>query len=216
MDGIDRGSQYGYSLYRMGIFESSGTNTLPFVSGEGEDTVELVVGNTLNQGLSQYFSDNTTGDAFTYDAMLNDASDFVQLVNAYSSKRGKLTSDEASIEHIGDYTIEIEATDRYGASVSTSFLLIVREETTAVFDASLADNITVYPNPANEYVTIDQAGSWIDNISIFDVQGSEIKSMRNVVSGGEITIPVSGIQPGVYYIVMHAGQQQIVRKLIKQ
>ena len=64
-------------------------------------------------------------------------------------------------------------------------------------DAIEAANVTVYPNPAKDYITVD-CGERISNVTIFRASGQLVKSVGGADAEGSIHV---GDLPAGYYIV---------------
>ena len=76
------------------------------------------------------------------------------------------------------------------------------------------DKVTVYPNPASEYVTIHlEDNSGTVSVVLYDTMGrlvSEIYSSEE----NKITLDVSGFGAGVYYVKISKGKTSTVKRLI--
>jgi hypothetical protein len=76
-----------------------------------------------------------------------------------------------------------------------------------------------FPNPAEEWLTLTfqaPAGGQTE-IELFTMTGQEVmRTVRNLVSSGrnEITIDVSGLQPGVYTCRLKSGDFVASEKLV--
>ena len=100
----------------------------------------------------------------------------------------------------GAYTIAITGylsathTDfSYSSAFQPSAFLIG----TSGADAIEAANVTVYPNPAKDFITVD-CGEGISSVTIFSASGQLVKSIGGADAGGSIHI---GNLPAGYYIV---------------
>ena len=60
---------------------------------------------------------------------------------------------------------------------------------------NLKDKISLFPNPAREYVTINNAET-IENVTLYDVNGRTIK----IINGVAKKIEISDLQSGIYFI----------------
>ena len=72
-------------------------------------------------------------------------------------------------------------------------------------DESVFADVSIYPNPTHDILHIE--GSDIDNISIFNVLGQEIKNIANN-SDDIIKIDCSDLPNGVYFVEIKKGTQQ--------
>ena len=73
----------------------------------------------------------------------------------------------------------------------------------------LSDNsIALYPNPATDFISVENIKG---NINIIDITGKVIKTVKSNAS--RTTINVSGFAKGIYFIQLENGA---VAKFIKQ
>ena len=78
-----------------------------------------------------------------------------------------------------------------------------------------ADNaLSLYPNPASTTVTIVVSGQW-SVVSLVDVNGREVYTQALKQSGNQtITVDVSDMAKGAYFVRLTGEQNTVVRKLI--
>ena len=77
---------------------------------------------------------------------------------------------------------------------------------------NVAPEITVYPNPANDYVTIN--GEDIQKVTVYDLTG---RIVMNVIAEAKSTrIDVGDLKNGIYTLVVESKEGIIQRPLIKQ
>ena len=86
---------------------------------------------------------------------------------------------------------------------------------TYVNNLFLENNITIYPNPLRNQLTINSENLQLDEISITDLQGRMV--YRNVESfKGAKTIDLKELDKGVYFISLKINSDKIVKKIIVQ
>lgn len=79
----------------------------------------------------------------------------------------------------------------------------------------LAENISVYPNPAAETVWVsDRSSAPVEGYSVYDISGRKI--MEDTFKASEKTINVSGLQNGVYILELSASEKRITKKIVIQ
>jgi hypothetical protein len=71
-------------------------------------------------------------------------------------------------------------------------------------------SITVFPNPASEFVTIQRAGSKPVNLAIYDMKG--IKVMTKVLKSASETIDLTSLSTGIYIIAINGEKYKLVVK----
>ena len=74
------------------------------------------------------------------------------------------------------------------------------------------DNISIYPNPANEKLYIETEIE-IEEVSIFDIYGR--RQELSAVSGQPSAIDVSGLKSGIYFVKINTEEGNIVKRIIK-
>lgn len=90
------------------------------------------------------------------------------------------------------------------------------DEETSTTDISLNESLQVYPNPASEFVTVSFYNARNDaEVSIINMAGQRIQSQHIQETTGYVTIDMSlsGINPGMYFLVI-TNDQQVTRKLM--
>jgi len=75
-------------------------------------------------------------------------------------------------------------------------------------------NVSVFPNPASDYLQIEQSEANISHIEIINLQGQVIKSQR--ILGNQSTLDLSNVSAGVYILKIYTNSGFVVKKLIKQ
>ncbi|MBE0675920.1 MAG: T9SS type A sorting domain-containing protein [Bacteroidales bacterium] len=139
---------------------------------------------------------------------------------------GKYTNPElltASIEGLplGDLNWFPEAKARWESEKAQiqEHILALNESkyviTTGVEKISLAKNISIYPNPANEILQITSEKS-LKNISIFNVAGQKVMDvdMNNMV---QRNIDISGLNKGLYLVKVRDNEGAVYStKVVKQ
>ena len=72
-----------------------------------------------------------------------------------------------------------------------AFTIAGRAQTTA------KGGLSVFPNPATEYITVNDAGESIEQVAIFNLVGKKVKEFEFV--RGE-SYPVSDLPKGIYLV----------------
>ena len=75
-------------------------------------------------------------------------------------------------------------------------------------------NVTIYPNPANDKVFIE-AEAEIEEVVVYTITGV-IVGQRTTVNGQQtLSINVSDLSKGVYFVNVKTGAGSVVKKIIK-
>lgn len=111
----------------------------------------------------------------------------------------------------GEYTVTV--TDENDCSAEETFELFV----TSIHDPDFADNISIYPNPAKEFVNVEfgslSTSQW--EIKLFDLRGIEIRNWNVANDSSETKLNLNSLSAGVYVlqIVSDLGKfEQIIVK----
>jgi hypothetical protein len=87
--------------------------------------------------------------------------------------------------------------------------------TTSVANRADDLGISLYPNPAREYVYIDSETD-ISSVVLYDSRGSRIRTLSDVHSS-QVRLSLDGIRSGVYFVEVRTSDQQLkIGRLVKQ
>ncbi len=122
------------------------------------------------------------------------------------------TSQMHSPSLLGDYTVEITVGTCVGTSPAFSVVVVS-------LDRELEDNLSVFPNPAGDYIQIDATGikvRWVD-ISLNDAQGKRLFNERVELNSPVLKheINTSALPRGVYLLELGLGDSRVVRRVIR-
>lgn len=77
-------------------------------------------------------------------------------------------------------------------------------------------NLLIYPVPFHESFTVRSTDKYpVHRIEIYNLQGTRIESFDYSSEVRETRINLSGIVPGMYYVVIHSGNTIAVKKVLK-
>ncbi|WP_298150483.1 T9SS type A sorting domain-containing protein [Flavobacterium sp.] len=83
-----------------------------------------------------------------------------------------------------------------------------------VDDITLADKITVYPNPSDGNLLLDNRMlERIENIKVFNTDAQLVKELQPKTSDASIPLNLSGLSSGVYFLEISNADDRIVRKI---
>ena len=79
------------------------------------------------------------------------------------------------------------------------------------------EGISIYPNPASQTLNIELGSNIINSITIFDATGGvNFSKVLNFGKVGEISIPVSNLQAGIYFIKLNMENGSYMAKFMKE
>lgn len=86
-------------------------------------------------------------------------------------------------------------------------------QTSGISHAASAMPLKIYPNPATDKISIDAGGAWLE-LFVYDCTGQLVKTV-NANAQGDADIDVSGLDNGIYMLVIRRADGTNTAKLIK-
>ena len=78
------------------------------------------------------------------------------------------------------------------------------------------EDLSIYPNPTSESFTVQSSQLVLETaISLYDLQGKLLFSEKMLPQNGKLTMAVSSLENGVYFVKISSEGNSIVKKLIK-
>lgn len=118
-------------------------------------------------------------------------------------------------------TVNVQGLGNYTAALYYAYKGALCQVTTEPFiatsveDIAVANSISLFPNPANNVVTIS-APQNITKINIYDVAGKLVMG-NSFAQAGNITLNIDALTNGIYILQLHTVKGNVVsKKLIKQ
>jgi photosystem II stability/assembly factor-like uncharacterized protein len=100
----------------------------------------------------------------------------------------------------------------YGRS---SYKLDISNNILSTSSNALASAITLYPNPASDYVNLSFIEAGEDyKIEIYDALGKKVLKKNYISSSSDERIYLNGISAGIYFINIYSDTDQITKKLV--
>lgn len=124
----------------------------------------------------------------------------------YQWSNGALTEDVANLLP-GVYTVIV--TDASGCAASSTF--VVANTTGVESYESLENSISVYPNPANDYLFISIEGFRIEKVEVYDVLGQI--AFTGGFDNSKVEINTSAISQGLYFVKILVDDKLITKKV---
>ena len=87
---------------------------------------------------------------------------------------------------------------------------------TGITDLSNDNSLSIYPNPANDNITINFTSTSKNvSVKIYDATGRLVKNIANV-KAGETSISISELESGLYLLNLQDGNNSTTKRFIKQ
>jgi HYR domain/Secretion system C-terminal sorting domain len=117
---------------------------------------------------------------------------------------------------VGVYTVTLTAEDDSSNIGNCTFELTV-ELPLGMNDNSGLGTLLLYPNPGTDHVILSNPENLeLDDLSIYDISGRLIKTLKLYEMGTEISIDISELQSTIYLVLIRGTQGQITKQLLKK
>lgn len=80
---------------------------------------------------------------------------------------------------------------------------------------SLSNTISLYPNPAQNFITVDLSGIAGTQITVFNIQGKLVKTIESSMNLAQQKIDIADLPAGVYIMNINTPNGQAVKKFSK-
>lgn len=112
----------------------------------------------------------------------------------------------------GTYTVTLSATG--GACTSKSAPIVIKVDNCTGVDELYASYISVYPNPANSFLTI-KATENITSVMVVDMLGKAVIT-DNLSKRNTIQLDIEALPAGFYFVKINTAEAQKLVKVIKE
>lgn len=111
-------------------------------------------------------------------------------------------------------TVNLQSTYEGGCSQPVSYHYFMCNPLTEVGIAhAIADKVKIYPNPADGYLTIENAtNEKINSITLYSSYGTIVGKYETTVS----TVHIAHLAPGIYFIKLELPDGVVTKKIIKR
>jgi hypothetical protein len=116
-----------------------------------------------------------------------------------------------SVTGVGQYYVTV--TDANGCSARDTINVAL---CTSVGDIQHADAILIYPNPANENITINYNGIVNPEISLYNASGELIFTKKTASATSSLEIDITTLADGLYLVAIHSEGKIAHRKIMIQ
>ncbi len=177
--------------------------TIEVIELEAEnDLVKLRSGKVGNMGVFAGGNDTDGDKIYIYNSLLNEWS-LIPIENSRSSISFTETNDKL---FLAGGSINF-GQDRFDE-------IYILEDLTVTSTSNLNEqNISIFPNPANESLTIVQ-NNLNHDISIYDISGKLIQTF-STDNTEQIQLDISNLKTGIYFVKLPFEHKNIIRRFIK-
>ena len=145
----------------------------------------------------------------------------LQFANGDNGCQILILRNNVDVNYPGIYEVSYIAIDESGnRSKETIRMVQVSEKGTQTGVEEVLDNrVQVYPNPSNGVFTLEVAGMMRDRfrVNIVDAMGKTIRVLdASAFENGAVSINLSGVASGVYFVRVSDGDQSTVKRITIQ
>ena len=121
-----------------------------------------------------------------------------------------LSQSNFTTDDIGNVAVYVTMEDRCeNQAVDTITITIMPYSSVNEFSHS---NLRIYPNPASDFVIIDNQNNKIISIELFDISGRFVE--KYTMNTKKTTIDVTHLQQGIYFVRVFSAKGIAVRKMV--
>jgi hypothetical protein len=145
--------------------------------------------------------DEMTIDLYPYDAGTDDGTD-------YNSSNQDTNPQEgiSSLQGVTPFSSEIIGT----LTITLENVVLGNN------DHQLSENITIYPNPTSNFITISTKENSISSINIYNILGKEILKVNTIISN-QLEVNLTDLSSGIYLIkVTDSNGKSTLKKVVKR
>lgn len=113
----------------------------------------------------------------------------------------------------GSYNVTIQATDAAGNTNQCIFNIFV-DNVLSINEVTNTNDISIYPNPAKDILTITQSSALPLQITIYDLRGRKVLSKQLNPTYSPQTIDLSHLSAQLYIAAFQTGNSSFTRKII--
>ena len=101
-------------------------------------------------------------------------------------------------------------------SQATYMIVLEEQPPVSICQIPTEEKFTIFPNPANEQLTIDNGELTIENVKIYDIMGRIVFNSQFSTLNSQLKIDVFHLPDGVYFVKITTETNVITRRIIKQ
>ncbi|HLG02539.1 MAG TPA: YCF48-related protein [Bacteroidia bacterium] len=147
----------------------------------------------------------------------------------YNADIGFVVSDSGSIYRTADggmtwqldrpataYLNDIGITNNYVYAAGTGGLVLKRNLVTGLAENVFANDFSVFPNPAIDFVKIELPADFTaKSVRVFDISGRKILFLPWEIMNNEVILTTSGLPAGIYFLEISGGEKILNMRFVK-
>ncbi len=84
------------------------------------------------------------------------------------------------------------------------------------FEPNLNESFEVFPNPCEDHIQVNIYDHASTHISLLDINGRKVKTWNIQAYDNTPVLDVSGLSPGLYFVILQSGKTTLRQKIIKR
>ena len=158
-------------------------------------------------------TDKTIDIIVTHDTDLSSLTPSFEIAPAATAKVNNVLQESEVTSN--DYSEAVEYIVEGVDNSTSTWTVNVSLDFTAIHQFN-SEAISVFPNPANDFVYIAADNIHISNIKLIDIAGKVYSDfVPNTIDCSQYTISTKNLKSGLYFILIQSGENKYIRKLIK-
>lgn len=180
------------------------------IVNSGAPAVSFVISPTVCILSSLTVTNNSTGTpAPTYSWSSNPSTGVVFSPNATA------TNPQISFSSAGSHTITCVASNSVTSGSSSKVVNVNNCNFVGIHENEILDGISLFPNPASGTVNLELPGNnSFTELSLVNYLGQVLITKDLQINQNRIILNLSDFASGIYFVQLHAGRQQSVKRLI--
>lgn len=175
-----------------------------FTKGELNDTTMLLEHGAHEISFDELIADLDM-DKMTYNVALSNE----DVIELFVSENGIVLTPFT----IGSVDLSISGTDEYGAKLNGTYTITVVNRTG--FDSVESEQIEIYPNPAEDYITVQMNVDITSEYTIRMINSAGLKLIEMETLSNVNTINVSDLAKGIYLVEVITDEHTYFMKVVK-
>ncbi|MBP9186589.1 MAG: T9SS type A sorting domain-containing protein [Bacteroidia bacterium] len=148
-----------------------------------------------------------------YDCISNLALGASNTFKLKSTISGPLKGNFYSKNIPGNATVKIRLAYANGAHMADTITLMAKGWATGLSTVKKQAEVSFYPNPAKDLITLKYAASKPIEVTVFNVLGAKVKTFTH--SGNETALNISELEKGMYFIRFNDNGNMVTKSFSK-